>query len=69
MKNYAIFCKLFKAITKTGQNIKSELLNTLGEYGIICDNVKKHVVFVADKGANIKKLLNFFIGFHVLAIF
>ena len=53
------FGRLFKAITKTGQNIKSELLNTLGEYGITCD-VKKHVVFVTDKGANIKKALEFF---------
>ena len=54
-----LFCKLFKLSKKTGDNIKTELTSNLSELGIEY-GLLKNLIFVTDRGANIKKALEGF---------
>jgi len=60
VKQCTLFCEIFRPMTKTAENIKIELISILLKYGITNDVVRKHVVFVTDQAANVKKALESF---------
>ena len=66
VKQNALFCELFQPSVKSAENIKKQLVTSLGNYGISNEVIRSSVVFVSDKGTNIKKALE---QFHWLPCF
>ena len=60
VKQNAHFCELFQPSVKSAENIKKQLITSLGNYVISNEVIRSSVVFVSDRGANIKKSLEQF---------
>lgn len=57
-KKFIIYLNTIDAVSKTAEAIRTKITNIFNDYELSLDDIKKHVHFTTDRGANIRAALD-----------